>query len=212
MKIINYNKEKNKAIDTAVNYLQNGSPIVFPTETVYGLGAIYDNEKAVNQIYEIKKREQKKPLALHIASLENLNEYAIDIPDIFYKLAEKFLPGPLAIILKKNNSVGNYITGNIITGDFQTISIRYPDCQAALDIINALDKPIAATSVNISGEPALTTPKEIIAEFRNSIPLIIDAGKSKIGKASTVISLAQGKLEILRIGSIPEIDIRKIVS
>jgi L-threonylcarbamoyladenylate synthase len=204
--IINYTKEPNRAIDTAIEYLHFGKPIVFPTETVYGLGAAYDNADAIAKIYEIKNREGKKPLALHIANLDGLEKYVKSIPENFYKLAEKFLPGPLAIIMEKTAEIGDYMTSG-----FDSVSIRYPDNKVALKLIDAFGKPLAATSVNISGEPDLLTAEDIYKNFEGVIPFILDAGKSPIGVASTVISLTGNDIQFLRIGSIPKEDILKVV-
>jgi len=199
-------KDYRNAINIAVEYLSNSLPIVFPTETVYGLGAGIDNPKAIKTIYKIKNRDGNKPLAAHISNLYQVEELADSTPNNFYILAEKFLPGPLAVILKKKSGLFD----ESVCG-MDTISFRYPDCELALRIINEYGKPISATSVNISGQPSIIDTNSINEALINSLPLIIDQGITKYKGESTIISLVD-EPKILRVGVIPIKDIEMVLN
>ena len=193
--IADYKKEPQKAIDLAIEALSNHQPIVFPTETVYGIGCRLSDLEAVKKIYEIKKRNAKKPLAAHISNIKQVNNLVSEKPAIFAELNEKYLPGPLAIIMKKKT----YISDQITSG-FNTISIRYPDNDACLKIIDAIGEPLVATSANFSGEPAIISGQEAYQKLKGYIALIIDDGITKYQKESTVISIVKNKIEVLRQG------------
>ena len=182
-------------IDLAINILSNGNPLAFPTETVFGIGADIYNINACQEIYKIKSRDYGKPLSAHVSSLA-MAESVLDSPsDIFYKLAEKFLPGPLAIIAKKNNSVSD-----IITSGMNTISIRYPSNLECLKLISAFGSPIAATSANISGESALVNSEDVFKKFDGILSAVVE-GTCELRTESTIISIV-GIPKILRVGAI----------
>lgn len=192
------------SIIRAVEMLSNGEIVAFPTETVYGLGVDFFNSIAIEKIYRLKGRAQDKPLAVYICSLKNVEDLAVQIPDEFYLLAEKFLPGPLTIILKSNTKI---IARNLSSRT--TIAFRMPDNAIALELINKFGSPIAATSANISGEESLTDAMQIYDKFNGKIAGVIDGGISKIGIESTVITLVGDKPEILRIGAISQSEIEQ---
>ncbi|MCX7737766.1 MAG: L-threonylcarbamoyladenylate synthase [Candidatus Kapabacteria bacterium] len=184
-------------LNLSSDFLNKGEVIAFPTETVYGLGCDFFNESAVKKIFELKGRELHKPLTAHISDLKFVDQLAENIPDEFFLLAEKFLPGPLTIILRKNKSVPD-----VVTEGTNTIGFRFPDNLIALDVIKHFGKPLAATSANLSGQSPAIEIKDIINNFNNKIPLIIDGGLTIHQIASTVIDLSNNKFYILREGAI----------
>lgn len=194
------------AISETCEVLRTSGVIVFPTETVYGIGADLYNESAVKRIFSIKNRPLNKPLSAHIGSLNSISELVEYIPDEFYVLSEKFLPGPLAIILKKSK-----IVPNIVTAGLNTIGIRLPDFKPTIDLINEYGFPLVGTSVNISSQMSLNDVNEIYNEFKGDIDLIFDGGKPKYCKESTVISLVEDPPKIYRVGVIPPSEIEAVL-
>ncbi len=185
------------AFEKAKYYLSKHEPIIFPTETVYGLGCKISDLEAVRKIYKIKNRDMKKPLAAHISNLKQVEDLVAEIPPLFYELAEKYLPGPLAIIMKKEPAISDEITSS-----FDTISIRYPANQACLDLIDYVGEPLAATSANMSGEPAILSGIQANEKMSSKVGLILDDGITKYEMESTVISIIEGSIQVLRQGVI----------
>lgn len=196
----------NSNLNNAAEILHSGGIVAFPTETVYGIGAAISNMEAVIKIFQIKRRPLNNPLAAHISDLKQVEELCLEIPDAFYKLAEKFLPGALSIVLKKNSTVNPIITANL-----DTIGIRFPDDLTALRLISLLGEPIAATSANISGNPPFTSAKDILIEFNGQIDAVVDDGISRLGIASTVISLATETPFLIRKGAIDIQEIEEVL-
>jgi len=203
-KLVSPNNENN-IIKFAVNLLKEGEVIAFPTETVYGIGCDLFNLEAVNKIYELKKRSKKNPLAAYPVDISKVTEIAIDIPDMFYALAERFLPGPLTVILKKNPIISDEVTAGL-----DTIGIRLPDNQIFIDLIKEFGGIIAGTSANLSGSLSPTVASEVAHDFKGLIPLIIDGGKAEFSIESTVISLADERPLILREGAISKEEIELV--
>ena len=194
-------------LQIAVDDLQNGEIIGFPTETVYGIGADIFNPIACQKIFDAKRRNPAKALSAHISSIEMLKMLSDEIDERFFILAEIFLPGPLAIIIKKSALIDPLVTGNL-----NTIGIRYPSNQAALDLISLFGKPIAATSANLSGEASSVDAKQVFKEFNGILASVIDAGQSQYSFESTVISIAEQKPIIFRQGVIPKQAIEEALS
>lgn len=180
----------------AQELIKNGKLVVFPTETVYGLGASAYNEDAVKQIFIAKGRPQDNPLIVHISSLDQVNDLAIDIPDIFWELANKFMPGPITMILKKSPKIPYIVTAG---GD--TVGIRMPSNPYARELISG-STPIAAPSANKSKHVSPTTAQHVFDDLNGSIPLILDGGSCKVGIESTVLDLTSEVPTILRPGAI----------
>lgn len=184
-------------VDRAVYYLNAGEPIVFPTETVYGIGAKMQSHSATEKIYSIKGRPREKPLSAYISCAEQAERVARDIPESFYKIAEYYLPGPVAVVLKRDNNVPEEICGGR-----DTIAIRIPDNEFVLSMLNESGEIIAGTSANISAKESAKTAYEAFKEFRGKVPLVIDGGESLYGIESTVIDLSGDKPAILRNGMV----------
>ncbi len=200
-----YNVYNNSDLLSVVDFVSQGHAIIFPTETVFGIGADIYNLSACRKIYAIKSRDTEKPLSAHVCSVEMALQLIREPVDLFFKLAEQFLPGPLAIIMKKNHKISSSITSGL-----DSISIRYPDNDECLKLIRTINKPIAATSANISGEKSLTNSDEILKKFFGQIPAIVE-GNCKYGLESTIISLAD-KPKIIRTGVITKEEIQDKLS
>ncbi len=183
-------------IDEGARILREGGLVVFPTETVYGLGANAFDEKAVEKIFKAKGRPQDNPLIVHISSLEQVKELAVDIPDAFYKLAQKFMPGPLTVILKKSDKVPYVVTAG---GD--TVGIRMPKNPYTRELI-AKSFPLAAPSANRSKHISPTTAQHVFEDLNGEVKLILDDGPCEVGIESTVLDLTVDVPTILRPGAV----------
>lgn len=182
--------------------LKNGGIVVFPTDTVYGIGVNAFDENAVKKLYDAKERQSNKPICILVSNKEMIERIAKDITKFEYKLIEKFLPGPLTIILKKKD-----IIPDILTAHQDTIGIRIPKENIARKLIDYAGVPIATTSANISGEQSGTKLNDIIKVFKNRADFFIDGGESKLGTASTIVKVVDGVPEILRQGPITKTQI-----
>ena len=187
------------------NVIKSGGIVVFPTETVYGIGANGLNENAVKRLYEVKQRPFNKPISLLVNSIDMINEIAKDITELEYDLMRKFFPGPLTIILKKKD-----IVPNIVTANSNTVGVRMPANETALKLIEYAGVPIATPSANISGKPSATNLKEVMENFGEEVDYYIDGGPSKIGIASTIVQVIDEVPHILRQGSISKEEIMNL--
>ncbi len=197
-----FNIEKIKEPAEAI---KNGKLVIFPTETVYGIGANALNEEAVKQIYIAKGRASDNPLIAHISNLEMLRNLVTEVGPIEQKLIENFWPGPLTIVFNKKP-----IVPNIITAGLDTVAIRMPSNKIAHELIEMSGCPIAAPSANVSGKPSGTIIEDIIDELDGKVECIIDGGKVDIGLESTVIRVVDNVVHILRPGKITPEDIQKL--
>lgn len=195
-------KIDSKAVDhqkmeEAAQLIRSGELVAFPTETVYGLGADALNPQASKKIYAAKGRPSDNPLIVHIAKFEDLEEIAKEVPQEAKKLADAFWPGPLTMIVDKNEKVP-YET----TGGMDTVAIRMPDHPAALELIRQSGCLIAAPSANTSGRPSPTLAEHVAEDLGGRIPMILDGGEVGIGIESTIIDLTEKIPMILRPGYI----------
>ena len=188
------NEEEIKEI---ANDIKEGKIVVFPTETVYGIGTNGLNEEAIGKLFKLKKRPKEKPISLLVSDIDMINKVAKDISETEYNIIKRFMPGPLTIILRKKENVPD-----ILTAGSEFVGIRIPDNEIARKLIEYSGIPIATTSANISGKESNTNIKDIMLEFKEKVDYYIDGGRSKLGKASTVIKVVNNKIEILRTGSI----------
>ena len=201
---------REKIIDDELNkvaeILKNGGIVIFPTETVYGIGANAFNEQSVKRIYEVKNRPDEKPLSIMVSGIEEIEKYAIIQNDVERKIIETFMPGPITVILKKKPGVFDYISSGK-----DTIGIRIPDNKIILSILNRLKFPIVAPSANISGMPSGIELKGILKDFDGKIEACIDGGKAEIGEGSTIVEVIDGKPVILRQGKITIREIQQAI-
>lgn len=192
-------------IKEAAKCIKNGELVLFPTETVYGIGANALNEKAVNKIFEAKGRASDNPLIVHISDYYMLEDLVQNIGKVEQKLINKFWPGPLTIIFDRKKCVPNNVTAGL-----DTVGIRMPSNEIARRLIEYSRFPIAAPSANISGRPSGTKIEDIIEELDGKVEYILDAGKTDIGVESTVIRVKDRRVHILRPGKITAEDIKKL--
>lgn len=194
-------------IKDAALVISKGGLVLFPTETVYGIGANGLDINAVRKIYQAKGRSSDNPLILHISNMDMLQKIAYDISEEEYKLMDAFWPGPFTIILKKKELVPN-----IVTGGLDTVAVRMPANKIANKLIQYSNTPIAAPSANVSGKPSGTCIEDIYDELADKMDYIIDGGRCDVGLESTVVRVINGKVKILRPGKITKEDIDNVIS
>jgi len=186
-----------ESAEEAAVILKGGGLVAIPTETVYGLAANALDENAVRAIFEAKGRPQDNPLIVHIGDWEMITPLVTEIPELARRLAQKFWPGPLTMILNKSVLIPSATSGGL-----STVAVRMPDNNAAREIIRRCGFPLAAPSANTSGKPSPTTAAHVLDDMNGKIPLIIDGGECSVGVESTVICFSEGKIRILRPGGI----------
>lgn len=202
MRLIDMKKEINiEDIKDAASLIRDSKLVIFPTETVYGIGANGLDDKAVKNIFVAKGRESDNPLILHVSSYKMIERVARNINSIEKRLIDVFFPGPLTIILDKKDIVPSSVTAGL-----DTVGVRMPSNKIANLLIKYADVPIAAPSANASGKPSGTNTQDIICEFKDSVSCIIDGGSTDIGLESTVVRVVDGKVKILRPGKISSED------
>ena len=194
------------SISQAARLLKQGQLVAFPTETVYGLGARIFDEAAINRIYLAKGRPSDNPLIAHIASLSEVDRIAKDVPASFYYLAQAFFPGPLTMIVPRNDMVPKNTNPNAAT-----IAIRMPNHEVALALIKAVGEPLVAPSANLSGKPSPTSASDVLEDMNGKISAILDGGPCQVGIESTVLDLTQTTPTILRPGAITKAAIEKVL-
>ena len=189
----------------ASDIIKNGGLVLFPTETVYGLGANGLDENAIEKIYIAKGRNQCNPINLLVSNMQMVNLIAKDITELEYKLMENFFPGPFTIILNKKD-----IVPSILTANHDTVGVRMPSGIIARKLVELTGVPIAAPSANISGKPSGTNFDDVYNDFKDTVDYMIDGGDSSIGIESTIVRVIDGISHILRPGSITGEQIEKI--
>ena len=177
--------------------IRNGETVIFPTETVYGLGANAMDENATKKIYEAKGRPSDNPLIVHIADVEEVDKIALEVGEKARKAMDEFWPGPLTIIFKKKE-----IVPNVTSGGLSTVAIRMPSNKIANALIRESKTQIAAPSANISGRPSPTKAEHVVKEMSGRVSGIIMGGDCNFGLESTVVDFSEDKPMILRPGSI----------
>lgn len=190
-------------LTSVISALNKGEVIVYPTDTLYGLGADIYNDSAVKKIYLYKKRSFNKPLSIAVSSVEDLKTVAY-VDDRIIRVAETFLPGKLTLILKKKN-----IISDILTSGRNDVAVRIPDNNIALKILSVFG-PVTCTSANIHGIPTPNKIKDIKIQFKDKINIYIDVGELK-NKPSTIVDMSGEKVMILREGAIPSKIILKAI-
>lgn len=189
----------------AAQYIKEGKIVAFPTETVYGLGANALNPLAVAKIFELKERPSFDPLIVHIADISQIDELISKHDERVFKLAEKFWPGPLTIVLPKSDSVPD-----VVTSGLPTVGIRMPNNEVAIELIKKSGCPIAAPSANKFGRISPTKAEHVKKQLSDA-DYILDAGKTTVGIESTIIKLTDTGFQILRNGIITKEEIEEIV-
>lgn len=192
-------------ISLCAELIKKGEVIGIPTETVYGLAGNALNTSAIEKIFLAKGRPQDNPLIVHICELSMLDDLVYDIPPLALKLAEKFWPGPLTMIMKKKDIIPFSTSGGL-----DTVGIRMPSHPVALELIKECGLPLAAPSANLSGLPSPTTAQHVFKDLNGKIPAILDGGACSVGVESTVICFENDGVRILRPGLISAEDFSQI--
>ena len=194
-------------IDEAVKLLAAGKLVAFPTETVYGLGAIATNEKAVKSVYAAKGRPSDNPLIVTVSDEAMVSDYAKEIPERAQKLMKHFWPGPLTILLfVKPNALPKAVTGGL-----DTVAFRCPDDKLTHDLISKLGYPIVGPSANTSTKPSPTTAQHVYHDLNGKIAGIIDGGPTRVGLESTIIDLSVETPVVLRPGEITPQELSEVL-
>lgn len=182
-------------IQKAAEILRAGGLVVFPTETVYGLGANALDPAAVRKIYELKGRPPASPLIVHVSSVEQAREFAAEWPEAADKLAREYWPGPLTLVVAKKSTIPDEVTAGL-----STVGLRVPRHPVALELLRTAGIPIAAPSANRFTQLSPTTAQHVREAFGEETPFLLDGGPCKVGLESTVIAMTQDGLEVLRPG------------
>ncbi len=203
--VIDINKDNfNNAINTASEIIKGGGTVVFPTETVYGLGADALSSEACGKIFQAKKRPADNPLIVHVSNFDMVKQVAEINDDLLIKM-RKIWPGPLTLLLKKKKIVPDVVTSNM-----DTVCIRFPDNEIALALIEKTG-PIAAPSANIATKPSIVDSSDAIKELDGRVDAIINAGRVKYGVESTILDVTCSPYELLRPGAFSLEDIKKLL-
>ena len=195
-----------KILKKTIISLNEGNVCGLPTETVYGLAGNAYSDKAVKKIFRLKKRPKKNPLIIHYLNINNINQDVI-LNESFFKLYEKFCPGPITFVLKKNKK--SKIVSSA-TANLNTVAVRFPNHKIIKLILKSTNFPLAMPSANVSSKLSPTSALDVYENFGKKLKIIINGGTSKIGIESTVVDLT-GKPKILRPGIISSEDIKKIL-
>ena len=186
-----------QAIELATARLRDGGVVAFPTETVYGLGALASHEAAVRRVFAIKGRPADHPLIVHLGGADWLGEWARDVPDAARALAQAFWPGPLTLVVRRQPQVLDAVTGGQ-----DTVALRVPDHPVALALIRAAGA-LVAPSANRFGRVSPTTAQHVLHDLGSDVDLILDGGPCRVGVESTIVGLLDDRPVLLRPGGIP---------
>ena len=192
-------------IRQAINILSRGGLVAFPTDTVYGLGADCRNEAAIARVYDAKRRPRHLALPVLLSDVSQMESVAEFVPEIARRLAERFLPGGLTLVLYK----APWVT-SLLSGGGNKIAVRVPNHPIPIALIQGVGAPITGTSANIAGSPSPVTAEEVRQQMGNRVDLIIDGGRCPGGKASTVLDLTEKVPRILRQGAVSRGEIEEV--
>lgn len=196
---------KDDELDEIVDIIKRDGIVVFPTETVYGIGGNALSENVIKNIYNIKKRPQEKALSILVKNKEEIKKYAYISNQLEEEIIDKFMPGPITIILKKRKSE----ISDLLTANNDTIGIRIPDNNIVKKILEKCNLPIAAPSANISGKSSSIKLEDIKPDFDGKVDAFIDGGVCKQNVSSTIVKVIDGNIKILREGIISIKDINE---
>lgn len=194
-----------ESIQVALQILREGRLVAFPTDTVYGVGALVFDGKAVESIYVAKQRPIEKAIPVLMADAADMEKVGMDIPEVAYQLAARFFPGPLTCLIPKQPTLPESVSAT------ETVGVRVPDHEVARSLLRAAG-PMAVTSANISGQANPSTAQEVLAQLGGRIDLILDGGKTPGGVPSTLVDCTGKDLKILREGPISLAEIRQKLS
>ncbi len=190
--------EDSPAPRRAVQALREGQVIVYPTDTVYGLGCRIDDERAVRRIFAIKNRPPTDPLPVLLADPAQAAEYARDVPELARRLMARFWPGPLTLVLRRSPRVPP-----VVTGGTDTVALRVPNHPVPRALVRAAGVPLVGTSANSHGMPAPVTAQLAVFDLGDRVDLVLDGGRTPAGRESTVVDLTGQAPRVVREGAIP---------
>jgi len=194
-----------KQVRSGIDVLNGGGLVAFPTDTVYGLGACFDNLTAVERVYRVKKRPYNMGLPLLVADEFQISEVAKYIPYNARLLIDRFLPGGLTLVMPRAESVPD-----IVTGGSETVAVRIPAHPVPVALIKGTGKPIVGTSANVSGKPSAVTAQEVHLQFYDEIDFIIDSGRCEGGRESTIVDVTGEKSRLIREGAISREELEQV--
>jgi len=192
-------------IDAAVQALRDGDLVAFPTETVYGLGANAQNPAAVRRIFEAKGRPLSHPVIVHLDSPKFLHRWVSEVPAAATRLAERFWPGPMTLVMPRAANVHD-----IVTGGQDTVAIRVPSHPMAQQLLTAFGGGIAAPSANRYGRLSPTRAEHVRDELGDAVRMVLDGGESQIGLESTIVACEGDKVRLLRPGAVTASQLREV--
>lgn len=193
-------------LEQAALLLLNEGIVAFPTETVFGLGGLATSEQAIQRIFQAKGRPSDNPLIVHLGSVEQLSQCAVDVPDLAWKFFDRFAPGPLTLVLPKHPSLAPSVTAGL-----STVGVRIPQHPIAHALLQRVAKPIAAPSANRSGSPSGTTWRSVLEDLDHRIDAILCEDGCQIGLESTVLDLCHANPRLLRAGAISMAELQEVV-
>ena len=196
----------NSEVRRAAQILRAGGLVAFPTETVYGLGADASSAKAIARLYEVKRRPADHPVIVHFSDATGAFSWAQDVPETAKKLASKFWPGPLTLILKRSSKAQDFVTGGQ-----DTVGLRVPSHPIAHELLEAFGGGIAAPSANRFGMVSPTTAAHVRADLGKDVDLVLEGGPSEVGIESTIVDLSGGHAVLLRPGRISKHDLEAVI-
>lgn len=183
-------------IERLVEVINNGNIAVVPTDTVYGIIGDATNIDVIHKVYEVKKRDYSKPLILMVSSIAMLEKYVLEVNDIEKKLIDRYWPGKLTILFKKNNNIDD-----LITSGSNLVGIRYPDNKELNELMDKLNKPLISTSCNISSKEVITSIDMLEEDISKHVSYVYDGGVLS-DTSSTIVRVNDGKIEIIRDGEL----------
>jgi L-threonylcarbamoyladenylate synthase len=184
-----------ESLQSALDLLEQGQLIVFPTDTVYGVGCLAFDKRAIDRLYSVKDRAFTKAIPVLLGDVADLQKVTSQVGSVANRLASRFWPGPLTLVVLKNPK----LPGNL--SPYPTVGVRMPDHPTALELLR-LTGPMAVSSANLSNQPSARTAEEVLAQLGGRVPLIIDGGPTPGGVPSTVLDCSQAQPQILREGPI----------
>jgi L-threonylcarbamoyladenylate synthase len=195
-----------EALELAAELLEAGRLVAFPTETVYGLGALASDSQAIRSLFAAKGRPPDHPVIVHLASTSQLADWAAEIPREADALARAFWPGPLTLVLRRTSRASDLITGGL-----DTIGLRIPAHPVAQQLLRLVSGPLAAPSANRFGRVSPTTAEHVLSELEGLVDLILDGGACSVGVESTIVDLSRGRPVVLRPGGITVESLEQVI-
>ena len=199
MKTLFYDWKENinaEELENVIKVIVDGGVVIFPTDTVYGVAANSLDETAIKKLFDLKERNDNKPICVLTSSVDKIKKIAY-VRDEEQKIIDKYMPGALTIILDKKE-----IVSDVLTSGLKTVGVRIPNNEIALRILDKLEYPLATTSANISGMEAAVKKEDLIKEFEGKVDIIIDGGITDLKVSSTIVKIKNNEIEVLRQGTI----------